>query len=246
MEECDVFLELLEEAGVETLDLRPWFESHGERYGDWFFRTDHHGRPEAAFAAWGVLAEELEGRYGFSFDPALTDEANYSKTVYEDFFLGSQGKRTGSLYAGVDDFTVYTPKFDTDLTYTCPFYDMERTGPFEASVCFPERVAGRDWFNGNPYTYYAGGDYPLARIVNHNNPDGPKLLLIRDSFACALTPFLALGCSEVVTVDLRYFSGDLLETIRAEEPGLVLNLYAVGTVSNTGMFYRPGGEEGAP
>jgi len=237
IEEADLFLDLLADAGVDTLDLRPWFESHGN-YGDWFFRTDHHWRPEAAFAAWGVLAGEMTQRYGFSFDPALTDESHYEKTVYERFFLGSQGKRVGTLYGGVDDFTVYTPKFDTDLTYTCPFYGIDRTGPFNQSVCFPERIAARDWFDGNPYTYYAGGDYPLARAVNRNNPEGPKILLIRDSFACAMTPFLALGCSELVTVDLRYFSGDLTETILSEKPDLVVTLYTVGTLSNPEMFCR--------
>ena len=152
--------------------------------------------------------------------------------------MGSQGKRVGTLYGGVDDFTVYTPKFDTDLTYTCPFYGIDRTGPFNQSVCFPERIAARDWFDGNPYTYYAGGDYPLARAVNRNNPEGPKILLIRDSFACAMTPFLALGCSELVTVDLRYFSGDLTETILSEKPDLVVTLYTVGTLSNPEMFCR--------
>ncbi len=108
--------------------------------------------------------------------------------MLEHFFLGSQGKRVGSLYAGADDITLYTPKFDTELTYSCPAYGFTRTGPFETSVCFPERVAQQDWFNGNPYTYYAGGDYPIATITNHKNPDGPRVVLLRDSFACALTP----------------------------------------------------------
>ena len=56
----------------------------------------------------------------------------------------------GSLYAGADDITLYTPKFDSELTYSCPAYGFTRTGPFETSVCFPERVAQQDWFNGTP------------------------------------------------------------------------------------------------
>ena len=169
-------------------------------------------------------------------DTALLEEDNWDRQVLEDFFLGSQGKRVGSLYAGVDDITLYTPKFDTELTYTCPVYAMERSGPFSESVCFPERVARRDWFGENPYVYYAGGDYPLASIVNHKNPSGPRIVLLRDSFACALTPFLALSCSELTTVDLRYFSGDLLETIAGLEPDLVLTLYTAGTTSNPALF----------
>ena len=232
---ADAFLAELDRQGTDYVDLRPLFENNGI-YSSWFFKTDHHWKPEAAFFAWQELAGVLEDRYGFRTDPALTSPANWSTQVLEDFFLGSQGKRVGSLYAGVDDITLYTPKFDTNLTYACPAYGFTRTGPFNQSVCFPERVEEQDWFNGNPYTYYAGGDYPLATITNHNNPDGPRVVMLRDSFACALTPFLALSCSELVTIDLRYFEGDLLDTIGSYDPDLVLTLYTASTTGLENMF----------
>ena len=72
----------------------------------------------------------------------------------------------------------------------------------------------------------------MATMVNHNNPKGPKVVLLRESFSCALAPFLALSCSELTTIDLRYFSGDLMDTIRELEPDLVLTLY---TASSTGL-----------
>ncbi len=234
-ENASTFLQGLEEAGVAYTDFRPLLERNGV-YADWFFRTDHHWRPEAAFFVWQALAGVLEEAYGFSTDPALLDGDNWERQVLEDFFLGSQGKRVGSLYAGTDSITLYSPRFDTDFTYTCPLYGMERTGPFSESLCFPERVARRDWFGENPYVYYGGGDYPLATIVNHNNPNGPRIVLLRDSFACALTPFLALSCGELVTIDLRHFSGNLLDTIAGLEPDLVLTLYTAGTTSNSALF----------
>ena len=232
---ADAFLAELDRQGTDYVDLRPLFENNGIS-SSWFFKTDHHWKPEAAFFAWQELAGVLEDRYGFRTDPALTSPASWSTQVLEDFFLGSQGKRVGSLYAGVDDITLYTPKFDTNLTYACPAYGFTRTGPFNQSVCFPERVEEQDWFNGNPYTYYAGGDYPLATITNHNNPDGPRVVMLRDSFACALTPFLALSCSELVTIDLRYFEGDLLDTIGSYDPDLVLTLYTASTTGLENMF----------
>ena len=145
--------------------------------------------------------------------------------------------------AGADDITLYTPKFDSELTYSCPAYGFTRTGPFETSVCFPERVARQDWFNGNPYTYYAGGDYPIATITNHKNPDGPRVVLLRDSFACALTPFLALSCSELTTIDLRYFEGDLLDTIAGLEPDIALTLYTASTTRLDNLFQYEHTEE---
>ena len=228
---CDAYLAELDRLGVDYLDLRPVFESNGI-YSNWFFRTDHHWKPEAAFFAWQYLSGELDLRYGYETPSILTNPNNWSTRVLDDFFLGSQGKRVGSMYAGVDDFTIYTPKFDTNLTYTNSDGSFDRSGPFAQSVCFPERVEERDWFNGNPYTYYSGGDYAMATMVNHNNPKGPKVVLLRESFSCALAPFLALSCSELTTIDLRYFSGDLMDTIRELEPDLVLTLY---TASSTGL-----------
>ena len=232
---CDAYLENLSRRGVDYLDLRPAFEGTGI-YSSWFFRTDHHWKPEAAFFAWQNLTAVMADRYGFTTDPSLSDPASWSTTVLEDFFLGSQGKRVGTLYAGVDDFTIYTPKFATDLTYANADGSFTRTGPFERSVCFPERVEARDWFGGNPYTYYSGGDYGLATMTNHKNPEGPRVVLIRESFSCALAPFLALSCSELTTIDLRHFSGDLMDTISALEPDLVLTLYTASTTSLDNMF----------
>ena len=232
---ADALLAELARRETDYLDLRPLFESNGI-YANWFFCTDHHWKPEAAFFAWQLLSDELSGRYGFETDPSLTDPASWSTTVLEDFFLGSQGKRVGTLYAGVDDFTLYTPRFATDLTYANADGSFTRTGPFNNSVCFPERVAARDLFNANPYTYYAGGDYAMATITNHKNPEGPKIVLIRESFSCALAPFLALSCSELTTIDLRYFTGDLLDTVEALDPDLVLTLYTASTTGLDNMF----------
>lgn len=232
---CDAYLEGLDRLGVDYIDLRPLFESNGI-YSNWFFYTDHHWKPEAAFFAWQYLAGELDVRYGIETPTVLTDPNNWQTTVLEDFFLGSQGKRVGSLYAGVDDFTIYTPKFDTNLTYVNSDGSFNRSGPFEQSVCFPERVAEKDWFNGNPYTYYSGGDYGMATMINHNNPDGPKVVLLRESFSCTMAPFLSLSCSELTTIDLRHFTGDLMETMEELEPDLVLTLYTASTAGLDNMF----------
>ena len=238
-EAADSLLAALDAADTDYLDLRPFFEAT-EDYASWFFRTDHHWKPEAGFFTWQILAQELEERLGYATPAELTAPESWDTQVLEDFFLGSQGKRVGTLYAGTDDFTLYIPRFDTDLTYSCPSYPFERTGPFSTSVCFPERVAQRDLFGGNPYTYYSGGDYPLAAVTNHKNPDGPSILLLRESFSCAVAPFLALSCSQQTTVDLRYFQGDLMETVEQLQPDLVLILYNASS-SGVESLFRFGG-----
>ena len=71
---------------------------------------------------------------------------------------------------------------------------------------------------------------------NENNPDGPRIVLIRDSFSCALAPFLALQCSQLTTIDLRYYEGNLAEELEQMQPDLVLLLYTASTTRLEKMF----------
>lgn len=178
----------------------------------------------------------MEADYGFSIDPAWTDLSQWNSVLYEDLFLGSQGKRVGSLYAGVDDFYTLYPKHSSSFHYTVPFQNIDRQGRYETSLLFPERLEEGDLYETNPYTYYSGGDYPFARMKNLSNPDGPTVVLLRDSFSCAFAPLLANVCGELVTIDLRYFNDDLMNYIRWVEADMVLLLYAPGTLRTEACF----------
>ena len=232
-EEADQFLSVLEDAGIHTVDLR---DDMGSDLSPYFFVTDHHWTAHGAFAGNQVMTAALSAQYGFEiFHPGL-DEMQFSHTVYTDLFLGSQGKRVGTLYAGVDDFPLYNPKFETNLTYQVSEAAVPRTGTLEEALYFEEYLE-KDYYNGNPYVTYAGGDWGKAVITNHLNPDGPKVVMIRDSFGCAITPFFALQCSELVTMDLRAYRGeDLLADIAGMDPDFVVLLYSPSTTVTDSMF----------
>ena len=233
---ADQILSVLEDQEVDYLDLRQTLADRDGDWASWFFRTDHHWTPEAAFAAHQDITDVLRSDYGFDVPSRHTDPKFFKKVVYGDAFLGSQGKRVGTLYAGVDDITLWKPTYPTDFTYSVPAYDMERTGAFDRSLLFPERLEDPDYFTSNPYTLYAGGDYSMARIYNNAEPDGPRVLLLRDSYACAVTPFLALDCGELITMDLRYFHDDLLAYVDWLKPDMVLVMYTAGSCGLDPLF----------
>ncbi len=233
--QADQFLSVLQQRGVDTLDFRPVFEATGD-YHSYFFRTDHHWNPAGAFLAFQTLCDTLRTTYGLTIDSSVDDAASYTVETLPDFFLGSQGKRVGTLYAGTDDFELWTPAFSTALTFFIPDWGFSRTGSYTETVVFPERVAQRDYFGGNPYTYYGGGDYPLTKIVNENNPDGPVILLLRDSFGCAITPFLSLACSELDLIDLRYYEGDVADYVSELSPDIVLVLNSPSATAKSVFF----------
>lgn len=246
-DEADQFLTLLKEGSVDTLDLRPVFrqavQEDPEAGEALFFRTDHHWTPAGAFLGYQTLCEKLEKQYRFKIDKDLTDPASFNKYTFEDIFLGSQGRRVGSLYAGIDDFEIWSPKFSTDFTYSVPIVGVQREGPFAVSLLFPERLADTGLYDTNPYTIYSGGDYLLTRAVNEKNPKGKRILILRDSFGCTFTPFLSLCCQEVMTIDPRHFNGNqdtMMTYIDWLEPDLVIVLNTTGSLRVDKLFpYLP-------
>lgn len=246
--EADQFLSLLKRGKLDVLDLRPVFRDRAEAAPEeaetLFFRTDHHWTPAGAFLGYQTLCEKLNERpYRFKIDEALTDPDGFEVYAFKDVFLGSQGRRVGTLYAGVDHFEIWSPKFSTDFTYSVPLIGVNREGPFVTSLLFPERLTETGYYDTNPYTIYAGGDYLLARAVNKNNPDGKRVLVLRDSFGCALTPFLSLACREVMTIAPRNFNGDqdtMMDFIDWLEPDVIIVLNSTGSLRVDEIFpYLP-------
>ena len=239
-QEADQFLSILAEQGIHTVDLRKGYgDYHGVVFvGDSndFFRTDHHWTAHGAFKGNQAMTAALSDQYGFDIFQPGVDGSQFYHTIYKDLFLGSQGKRVGTLYAGVDDFALYHPKFDTSMTYTIHDSGHTRSGTLEEALYFEEHLV-RDYYNANPYVTFVGGDWGKATVTNHLNPGGPKVVMIRDSFACAVTPFFALQCSELTTIDLRAYQGeDLLADIEGMEPDFVVLFYSPSTTVSDNMF----------
>ncbi|HYE12485.1 MAG TPA: hypothetical protein VEF53_20145 [Patescibacteria group bacterium] len=222
----DKFLEGIQTAGVKTLDLRETINKEGMDYGSLFFNTDHHWKPEAGLWATSVIAETLEEDYGFTLDDSLFDFYNYEITTYKRWFLGSQGKRVGTGYAGVDDIELIIPKFETNFAFSIPSKEVTRAGNFSETMLFMENIEKMDYFNLDPDKVYTGANYPLNIIYNKNSDNKKKILLVRDSFSRVVAPFLAMACEELHIIDPRHFSEMKLERyVEQVEPDIVIYLY---------------------
>lgn len=245
--EADQFLSILEDNRVDTLDLRPLFRAEAEKdplaVEEHFFHTDHHWTPAGAFLGYQAICEKLKKDYRFDIEKEWTDRRQFDRYVFADAFLGSQGRRVGSLYVGLDDFEIWSPKFSTDFTYTVPLSGVKREGPFAASLLFPERLSETGYYDTNQYTIYAGGDYLLSRSYNEKNPDGKRILILRDSFGCALTPFLSIVSGEVMAMDPRQFNGGqdtMLDFVDWLKPDLIIVMNSTGSLEVDKLFpYLP-------
>lgn len=215
----DELLALFRQLGVDVLDLRQSMVEDGVDPAGFFFTTDHHWTIESAFWAQGALLRHLEGR-GLEF-PLMernTDLANFEVQVYEDWFLGSAGRRTGRYYGGLDDFSLILPAFDTELTHTAPSrFDAPVTGSFEEVLVDKGFLGFDSSYQLSRYDAYLRSFTPL-RVIE-NEAGAGRVLVVQDSFGQPVSAFLALSCAEVTVLDFRYYTEmSLLEYLEQNGP----------------------------
>ena len=229
----DNFVSSLKQKGIPYTDFTFALYDNQIIGDDIFFMTAHHWKPYSGFVAAASICKELNALYGFGYNVDYTDINNYHIEHNRDLFLGSYGKKVGTYFTwhGADDFDLITPKFETNMTEEQPFKGRVRSGGFEDTVLYMKNMK-KDYYNVNTYATYSGGDFRLQIMKNNMKSHGKKILLIRDSYACVIAPFLSLQTSELHICDMRNYDYYVGEKINAEEyiqkihPDYVLLLYS--------------------
>ncbi|MCR5482161.1 MAG: hypothetical protein K6F52_05135 [Clostridia bacterium] len=239
-ENADTFVKSMTDANVAAYDLRDDFWSSGYSQKELFFNTDHHWSIKGAFLATGLIAKYLNENYDFGIPKDLYTEDNFEKTVYKDWFIGTMGRRVGRVYGGLDDFTLYTPKFDTDieLTQVEGSYVQKFTGDFEKAVLEMKYLENPD-LTTNRYAVYHG-DYQELRYVNKLAENDKKVLILKDSFGIPVYSLLSLGVREVRAIDLRLFTQDVAEYAASYDPDLVILMYNADLHAGDLFDFNPG------
>lgn len=232
---ADHFLEGLKENNIEYLDLRPFLRDGEKTQKELFFDTDHHWRIETAFEATWLIGGLLNKEYGFSIDEKLMNLESYHVKTYKNFFQGSMGRRVGVLYGGIDNFTLITPDFPTNLTVERhdKSYDEVSTGPFEDSALVKSNLDENKPIDTNRYAVYRGDN---AELVFKNNLDAANsVILIKDSFGLPVYSFLAPAIKKTSALDMRYFDKNVVEYAKENNPDVVIIMYNADTF-NDEMF----------
>ena len=220
----------LEDKNIPHIAMRDYIEADGGEWYSYYYRSDHHWKNNAAFLAVQTISDYMFsiGLDGGRREEAL-QEANYEKKIYEQVFLGTHGRMAGRYYTGLDDYDLWLPKYDTEYTLDVPSEGIHKEGTFEDCFVNYQNVAHYS-FDYYAYYTYLDRDYDHIRITNRMNPDGPKLVIIRDSVAVPVSVFLASQCSSIDLIDLRYLSADdsAKDRIREIQPDLLIDMFGPG------------------
>ena len=150
------------------------------------------------------------------------DYSNYSITTYPKWHLGSNGQRTGMSFAGIDDFDLILPTFETSIS------DGSKEGRFEDIVVNQEVLAKKDL--ASRYTYDSVLWKTLGDFKNNKSENDKKILVVTDSFGRAVNPFLIMSYNE-----LRVGNADY-ETIRDYKPDAVIILHYINNIMKEDIY----------
>lgn len=203
-----------------------------------YYRTDHHWTVQTGLLSTQYIIEGANRLYGYNLDASILDLSNFKTELYEDIFLGTAGRKIGNFYAGRDDFELYLPQDNTNYVYEIVHEGGEKEvheGSFEEVFIFREQLE-KDYYNCNPYCTYMGGDYPICTIVNRNAPSNKNILIIKDSYANTVAPFLSMAVEKITMIDLRYFKDSVKGYIENNKPDLVLVVYNTNAVKDDKLW----------
>ena len=228
----DRLLASLRAAGIDTLDFRETMAADGIDHYSMMYKTDHHWTTEAGFYAYRYLEKYIAEKTGCEIDPRVADLANYTVTKFDKWHLGSRGQRTGVYYTGIDDFVLIDPNFETIVEDP---YGV--TNPIHKYFFITEYLEERDLTSRYTYDSVLGGPAYLGHYKNPNSRNDVRILMITDSFAKAVNPYLIMQFAEVNT----FYNGSVTnitpQLIEEYDPDVVIMLYYPHYINqNSGSF----------
>ena len=232
-ENGDRLAEALEERGVAVLDYRRCMEQDGLDWYASYYITDHHWKDSTGLWAAGVLADELNAHYGFSFDRKYFEPESYAIEVHGDYFLGGQGRAVTFAAADLEPFEEILPKFDTEFSVRIPTKAVDKTGDYGHTLFDEDAFAAiadydeKDFLEErDAYGCVEWRNDALGTVQNHLTADnqGKKILMLQDSFGWYLSTYLATDVPGLDLMNVSVFDGSVRSYIEKTQPDMVIML----------------------
>lgn len=222
---ADEVLGVMWEKGVPTLDSRTFFKDCGYTDEGLMLKTDMHWTTLAGLIAAQKYAAAISELTGVELDVSKLDVDQFETETFEDLFLGEYGQQVGVRNSGLDDITLYWPKYET----TMERYTVNRDGTEEsAEGSFYDAVIHWDAFDNEPdgtntrgYMAY-GLVERIEAVQNSGDCADLRVLIFRDSYTAPVGFFLSLLVDEVVMVDMRTVQESALEVVQEIQPDVII------------------------
>lgn len=193
---------------VKFVDVYNDLASHKGEYI--YYKTDHHWTSLGAYYAYKNLALTMGN------SPLNIDDFNIEEVT--DKFYGTLYSKGNYRFINPDSIHIFKPK--VELKYKVEYLD---NGKSNSSLYELGHLEKKD-----KYSVFLDGNHALVTISTGANT-GRKLLVLKDSYAHSLVPFLTNHYDEIHMIDLRYFNMDIDDYMKQFNLNEVLLLYNVSS-----------------
>lgn len=182
-----------------------------------YYKTDHHWTAEGAFSAYNTLCNAM--------NISSTPKENFNIEKYEGFF-GTTYSKSALWLSKPDTVELWKNKNHMDKQFKVEIIDGGKS-TVSNNLFFENHLSEQD-----KYPVYLDGNHSFVRITNTASDTDKKLLVIKDSFAHCLIPYMADNYSEIIMIDMRYYKDIVSEIVQSENIDTVLVLYGLDNIVN--------------
>ena len=197
---------------AHVIDLKDAFKTAaGESL---YYKTDHHWRTNAAYQVYKILGSKL------NYDAVEYDK--YGISSVDDFYGTYYAKYKGvGVVSDVIEYpTILIDTYDDGKAVHDNLYDFDKIGVYDKYAMF---------MYGNP---------GVGRITSRVCKNDRSLIVIKNSYANCMLPFLICSYENIITIDPRYCGESIQEIINKNDTAEILMLYDWSFVDEDNHFYK--------
>ncbi len=200
--------------GVNFIDPRQQLAEAAKR-DQIYYRTDHHWTGYGAYVGYQTYCEHKKLAFK-AYD-------DFTRTIFTKDFYGTLYSKALDTAAKPDAIESPDPLPKVTVTYNGEEHD---------SIYDESKLKTKD-----KYAVFFGGNYGKLTIQTEAK-NGKTLMILKDSFANSMVPYLLEDYEKIVMIDLRYYRGSLSQDIEEQKVTDLLVLYEMSNFAQDRNLYK--------
>lgn len=180
-----------------------------------YYRTDHHWTALGAYECYCALGKTM------GYTPLGKDDFSIET---HDGFYGTSYAKAALWTIPPDCIELWTDRSMQPGTVSVEIADGNDIKTND-SYFFPDQLK-----NDDKYPVYLDGNHPIVTITN-SSAEGGTLVVVKDSYAHTIVPFISRHYKKIIMADLRYYKNDISAIVEKENADGVLILYSLDNMS---------------
>ena len=158
---------------VDVIDTISFFKECHQNGESVYYKTDHHWTTRGAYYAY------CEVMRSFGMENEILPQSYFTPTVVSKSFYGSAWSRAGMSFVLPDEMELWLAEDEGD-------YEIVADGKVLDGFYQYDHLTKKD-----QYSVFLDGVHDVVTVKRRDSAARPTLLLLKDSFANSLAPFLA-------------------------------------------------------